>query len=122
MTKLTESMKICIKSGDRLLEDAENLQIFKRYASVYALIKLAQEEYAKCFILKLVEAGVLKLTKEVRRSLNHHISKQLMLLILEYINPNTNEFLRKINSKTCFKISPRAVDAINIYIYEILHK
>src|SRR3989344_9069597 len=92
--KLGVTIENCIKNGDRLLRDAKYLFDFKSFASAYVLAKLAQEEFSKSFILSLVNTGALKWTKEVRKSLNHHVSKQLVGLIIEYLNPSTEEFLK----------------------------
>ncbi|TSC55126.1 MAG: hypothetical protein LiPW30_592 [Parcubacteria group bacterium LiPW_30] len=120
--KLSQSIKVCEKNGNRLLEDSEYLFDLDRYASAYGLAKLAQEEFAKGFILKLVKNGALKWTNEVRSSLNHHVSKQLMVIILEFLNPSTDEFLEMIKSKTLLS-RPRVVsDAINIYVHEVLRR
>jgi len=120
--ELSQSIKVCEKNGYRLLEDSKYLYDFDRYASAYGLAKLAQEEFAKGFILKLIKDGALKWTKEVRISLNHHISKQLMAIILEFLNPDTDEFLKMIENKTLF-IRPRKVtDTIDIYVHEVLRR
>ena len=120
--KLGKTVRICIKNGGRLLRDAKYLFDFESYASAYVLAKLAQEEFAKSFILKLVEVKSLKWTKEVKRSLNHHISKQLMGIILEYLNPDAEEFLKMIKDNSLFKRSDKVSDAINIYVHEILRR
>ncbi|MEK7088581.1 MAG: AbiV family abortive infection protein [Patescibacteria group bacterium] len=120
--KLGNTTKACIKNGNRLLEDAKYLFDFGSYASAYALSKLAQEEFAKSFILKLVEAGSLKWTMEVRKSLKHHVSKQLMGIILEYLNPSTEEFFKMLKDNTLFKKPTKVSDAINIYIHEVLRR
>jgi len=120
--KLSQSIKTCAESGERLLEDAEHLHDFERYASAYGLAKLAQEEFAKGFILKLVKDGALKWTNEVRRSLNHHVSKQLMLIIVEFLNPSTEDFLIAIKNKTLSERPKKVSDAINIYIHEVLRR
>ena len=119
---LSESIKICEKNGNRLLEDAEYLNDFDRYPSAYGLAKLAQEEFAKGFILMLVENGALKWTTEVKRSLNHHVSKQLMAVILEFLNPDIDDFIKMIENKTLLDRPKKVSDAINIYIHEILHR
>lgn len=118
--KFGKTVRTCIKNGDRLLEDAKYLFDFESYASAYVLAKLAQEEFAKSFLLKLVEARSLKWTKEVRRSLNHHISKQLMGIILEYLNPNIDEFLKMVKDNSLLKRPAKVSDAMNIYVHEIL--
>jgi len=120
--KLVQAVKICGNNGDRLLEDAEYLYDLGRYASAYGLAKLAQEEFAKGFILKLVENGALKWTKEVRRSLNHHVSKQLMAIILEFLNPDTDKFLEMIKNNTLLKRPKKVSDAMNLYVYEVLRR
>ena len=120
--ELLQSIKVCEKNGVRLLEDSEYLYDFDRYASAYGLAKLSQEEFAKGFILKLVENGALKWTTEVRRSLNHHVSKQLMVVILEFLNPDTDEFLKMIENKTLLNRPRKVSDAINIYVHEVLRR
>lgn len=120
--ELTESIKICVRNGDRLLEDAKWLCDFDRYASAYGIAKLAQEEYAKGFILQLVESGALNWDDEVKRSLNHHVSKQLISIILDHINPDFDEFMKLVKNKTLLNRPPKVSDAINIYIHEILSR
>lgn len=120
--ELKKAIEACIKNGNRILEDAEYLFGLGSHASVYVLAKLAQEEFAKGFILELVEAKSLKWTKELRRSLNHHVSKQLMGTILEYLNPSTEDFLKMIEEKSLLKRPTKVSDAMNIYIHEILRR
>lgn len=120
--QLSQSIKVCEKNGNRLLEDAEYLYDLDKFASAYGLAKLAQEEFAKGFILKLVASGALKWTTEVRRSLNHHVSKQLMTVILEFLNPDTDDFLKMIENKTLLNRPKKVSDAINIYVHEVLRR
>lgn len=119
---LVKTIKICIENGNRLLDDAKYLFDLESFASAYALAKLAQEEFSKSFILRLVEIKALDWTREVRRSLNHHISKQLMGIILEYLNPSTEDFLKFIKDGTLLNKSGSVCDSINIYIHEILRR
>jgi AbiV family abortive infection protein len=118
--KLSKAIADCIENGERLLEDADILCSYERYATSYGLAKLAQEEFAKGFILKLVESGSLNWNKEVQRSLNHHVSKQIMAIILDYIYPTTEQFLEMINNKTFLNRPQKVTDAMNIYVHEIL--
>ncbi len=119
MGRFHYSARACLKNGERLLADSENLFDWERYPSAFALAKLAQEEFAKCFILKLVAIGTLRWTRVVRRSLNHHISKQLMALILDYLYPDTDELMAMIKNKS-WGMPKKVADAMNIYIHEIL--
>jgi len=118
----TEGIQMCIKNGNRLMEDSKYLFDVESYASSYMLAKISQEEFAKGFILKLIKDGALKWTIEVRRSLNHHISKQLMILILEFLNPNDDDFEKMIKDYTKFNKQRKVYDAINIYVHEILRR
>lgn len=120
--KLTKAIEDCEKNGTRLLEDADILCDYGSYATAYGIAKLAQEEFAKGFILKLVESGALNWNKEVQRSLNHHVSKQIMAILLDYINPTFEEFSEMIKNNTLLQRPQKVIDAMNIYIYEILMK
>ena len=46
---------------------------------------LAQEEFAKAFVLALVRDGLLPWTEEVRRSLRVHECKHLVTIIMEWL-------------------------------------
>jgi len=118
--KLEKAIEDCRKNGERLLEDADLLCGFKSYATAYGIAKLAQEEFAKGFILKLVQSGALNWNKEVQRSLNHHVSKQIMAILLDYINPTNKEFLEMIERGTFLNRPQKVTDAMNIYVHEIL--
>lgn len=120
--QLNLSIKTCNQNGKRLLGDSELLYDFEKYSSSYGLAKLAQEEFAKGFILKLVNSGALKWTKEVQRSLNHHISKQLVSVILNFLNPSIEEFLIMVENKTLLSRPRNVSDAINVYIHEVLNR
>ena len=119
---LKETIRQCAENGERLLEDADFLKDMERYPSAYAFAKLAQEEFAKALILKLVSSGALQWTPEVRWTLNHHVPKQLMSVILDYLHPTTEDFLEKIRTGTLFKWPKKMADSINIYIHEILKR
>lgn len=122
MKEFRSSARLCLKNGERLLADAEHLFDWNRYPSAFALAKLAQEEFAKCFILKLASRGELKWTKAVHASLKHHVSKQLLSLILDYLNPDTEEFLFMLKNNTLHLMPKKVADAMNIYLGEILAK
>lgn len=84
-----------LENGDRLADDAEVMVDYERFPSAYALALLAQEEYAKAFLLSLVDAGALPWSGDVRRALHDHVCKQLVSLILDYLSPDIDEFLRR---------------------------
>lgn len=117
---LEEAIEVCRKNGLRLLEDAKNLYEYGSYPTAFGLTKLSQEEFAKAYILLLVHVGALNWTKEVQRSLNHHISKQIISILLDHINPNDEVFFKMIKEKTLLSRPQKVVDALNIYVNEIL--
>lgn len=120
--ELSQSINICRNNGDRLLEDAKHLYDFDRYASAYGIAKLAQEEYAKGFILKLVDSGALNWSNEVQKSLNHHVAKQVVSIILDFLNPSYEEFSRMIKEQKLLEKPQKVLDAVSIYVYEILKR
>lgn len=95
---------------------------FERFPTSYALAMLAQEEYAKAFLLCLVDAGAVHWSADVRRALKDHVCKQLLSVILDYLWPDTDEFLRRLNSPdTEPQIFPAHVlDAIHLICHERL--
>jgi AbiV family abortive infection protein len=117
-----KTIRLCLENGKRLLSDAGLLKDMGSYQSAYALAKIAQEEFAKALILKFVNSGSLKWTPEVRRSLNHHVSKQLISVILDYLSPSTEDFLQQVKEGNLLIWPKRVADAMNIYIHEILRR
>ncbi|HEY7219103.1 MAG TPA: AbiV family abortive infection protein [Candidatus Binatia bacterium] len=82
--RLRQAMKACIENGQRLHDDAEWLGS-DRSATTIALCILAQEEFAKAFLLHLVSEEIIPWTAKVRKSLYDHRHKQLIGLIMEWL-------------------------------------
>jgi len=80
---LEAAIRTSIQNGERLAEDAETMLDYERFPTAHALAVLAQEEYAKAFLLALVDAGALPWSADVRRALRDHICKQLLTVVLE---------------------------------------
>ena len=57
---------------------------------------LAEEEFAKAFILYLVEMEVIPWTKEITRSLNDHSSKHLMGIVVDWITTFISDFFTEL--------------------------
>src|SRR5437879_1769498 len=55
---LRESSTACLENGRRLLDDAEYLEFSEPATTSYVLSLLAEEEFAKGFVLALVVRGV----------------------------------------------------------------
>lgn len=81
------SMAACSENGKRLLEDANTMLGWDRFSTALALAVLAQEEFAKVFLLQLVVDNALPWTSEVQRSMARHQSKHLLAIVMEWIPP-----------------------------------
>jgi AbiV family abortive infection protein len=84
---LSESMSACMANGRKLLEDAKLLFGWDRFSTALALSVLAQEEFAKAFLLQLVVDDALPWLPEVQRSMARHQCKHLLAIILEWLPP-----------------------------------
>jgi len=78
-------MDICNENGKNLLDDAKLLFGMDRFSTAFALAVLAQEEFAKGFLLQLVIDDALPWTPEIRRSMTRHKCKHLAAIIMEWI-------------------------------------
>ena len=119
------SIEACIKSGKRLLEDAEWLT--HRESTGIALAMLAQEEFAKAFVLALVRDGIVPWTEEVQRSLRVHECKHLVTVIMEWLsvvneirsNQSLEELLRRDDS---LHLPANVAIAMNIFRHEMIER
>jgi AbiV family abortive infection protein len=82
---LKKSIAMCIANGKALLDDADNLFAYDRFSTALALGVLAQEEFAKAFLLQLVADDALPWLPEVRRSINRHECKHLLAIIMDWL-------------------------------------
>lgn len=122
---LQQSIEACINSGKRLLEDAEWLM--HRESTGIALAMLAQEEFAKAFVLALVRDGIVPWTGEVRRSLRVHECKHLVTIIMEWLsavneiraNQPLEESLRRDDS---LHLPANVAIAMNIFRHEMIER
>jgi len=119
---LTKAISVILDNGDRLVEDARNLAEYGRFPTAYALCILAQEEYAKAFLLYLISEGAIPWTQELRRMLHDHTCKQLLSLIIDFLEPD--DFLAWLDKRKNenYKIPAHIIDVINILRHEKLPK
>ena len=112
--------------GRRLLEDAECLFENERSPSANALAILAQEEFAKAFILKLVREGTIPLSEEVLRATRDHCCKHLMAIVMEYLFVEWDSLVEHM--KNYFqqpyppKIPDKIADALDIFCHEKIRR
>ena len=74
-----------MENGKRLLEDASDLEFRDPPSSRFFLIMIAQEEFAKAFILHLVKENAIPFTSPVLRAINNHACKHLVGMIMDYM-------------------------------------
>lgn len=124
LVKFARSIKACLKNGDRILEEAE----YDLYQSPtgLALAILAQEEFAKAFILQLVSERSIPWTSEVRRSLLNHECKHLIGIIMDWLLPSDEDIFRRceawVKGHPPNNYTADVSNAINIYRHEMIEK
>lgn len=84
---LSASISAVTDNGKKLLEDARLLFDWDRYSTALALAVLAQEEFAKAFLLQLVRDEALPWLPEVQRSIARHQCKHLLGIVMEWLPP-----------------------------------
>ena len=88
---LTSSIEACVANAERLLDDTMMLEFQKPLASRLVLSMLAQEEFAKAFLLFLVREQVIAWSPYLLRAMNDHACKQLIGTVIEYLSPRWDE-------------------------------
>lgn len=91
----SRSISVCIENGKALLEDARLLFDWDRFSTALALSVLAQEEFAKAFLLQLVADDALPWLPEIQRSMARHQSKHLLAIVMEWLPPFDWEHLKE---------------------------
>ncbi|MCR4269146.1 hypothetical protein [Nitratireductor sp. ZSWI3] len=82
---LKKSIEVCIANGARLLDDAMMLEFEKPPSSRLYLVLIAQEEFAKAFMLRLVAMDIFPLSRPILRAMNDHTCKQLVGMLMDYM-------------------------------------
>jgi len=82
---LSQSITATVDNGKSLLDDAKMLFDWDRFSTALALGVLAQEEFAKAFLLQLVADGALPWLPEVRMSIARHQCKHLLAIVMEWL-------------------------------------
>ncbi len=90
-----ESARACIENGNRLLDDAEMLEFSEPPSTAFALAIIAQEEFAKGFLMALVARKVIPWHPLIYRASRDHTCKQLLGIVMEYLTSDFDEFLTR---------------------------
>ncbi len=94
-TTFLEAAAACVSNGERLLYDAEFLIYAEPPSTSFALALIAQEEFAKAFLLLLVSKDVIPWNAPVYRATRDHTCKQLLGLVMSYLSPDMDEEYRR---------------------------
>jgi len=94
-SRFVEAASACLSNGERLLNDADFLIYSEPPNTSFALALLAQEEFAKAFLMVLVSKGVIPWNALIYRATSDHTCKQLMGLVMSYISPDADEDFRR---------------------------
>ena len=117
---LSAALRASYENATRLLDDAQYLLEYGRFPTSYALSILAQEEYAKTFLLFLVGDDAIPWNAEVRRALRDHTCKQLIASIMEYLDAEWQRLISPSFDPAQFRRSfpSHVADALNIVRHE----
>lgn len=126
LVKYQAAIAACIANGSRLLQDAGYLQEYGCLPSGKALAILAQEEFAKAYLLRLVEEAAIPDCPEVHRACRDHVCKHLVSVIMIHLFTPWDDVLgrEKIvrEAQGDFPFPWKVADAINILYHEKLRK
>lgn len=118
-----EAIGACIENGKRLVRDAETLRDYESYSTALAMAILAEEEFAKAFLLFLIQEQALPSTAEVWRALRDHYCKHLLRVWMEYLDADVDDFIGRVRMQYNEDELPRAVaGAVNLFRHERVRK
>jgi AbiV family abortive infection protein len=98
-TDYRDAIRACVANGKRLLDDAEWLRDSDRNPTTLALTILAEEEFAKAFLLYLLQERVIPSTPEVWRSLRDHYCKHLLTIVMEYLHVGDGSVIPRFDAQ-----------------------
>lgn len=82
---LSASIISCLDNGHRLIEETYDLEFREPSATILYLAMIAQEEFAKAFMLLLIRDEVIPFSAPILRAMNDHACRQLVGLIMDYV-------------------------------------
>jgi AbiV family abortive infection protein len=118
--QIQKSIRVILDNGDRLAEDARSLWEMDRFPSAFALCILSQEEYGKAFLLHFVSFRAIPWNEDVQRLLRDHTSKQLLALIMDFLDPDVEDFSAwlDVRREAGHKLPEYVEDALKIIHHE----
>lgn len=122
--KWSAAVRACLDNGTRLFEDAKYLVEYGRFPTARAIAILAQEEFAKAYLLRLVADGAIPDCDEVVRACRDHVCKHLVSVIMLHLYVPIEDIGARVAAWSKPRIVPtfpsKVADAINILCHEKL--
>lgn len=116
----------CVENGERLFDDAKFMNDVSRYSTAMALAILAEEEFAKAFLLYLVKDDALPWTTEIRQALRDHKCKHLLAILMEHLSPTEDQLSSRLMEQIDFaresQLPKDVSSAINLLRHEKVGK
>ena len=118
-TNILKAIRECNDNGKRLLDEAEFIEFEIPPSTMLFFSMIAQEEFAKSFLLYLVGIGVIPWNPLILRATRDHKCKQLICVVMDFLNPDTDAFLKRFVFKGIpLDFPPKVADAIKLLRYE----
>ncbi len=88
---------------------------------------IAQEEFAKAFVLLLVREDVVPWSPQLRRAMSDHACKQPVGVIIEYVDPEWEtikelERIIRVDVELGDRLPPKVASAINVLRHEKIRR
>lgn len=124
---LTASIVACIDNGERILDDAMQVEFQEPPCTKLMLSMIAQEEFAKAFVLLLVREDVVPWSPQLLRAMSDHACKQLVGVIIEYVDPEWEtieelERIIRVDVDLGDRLPPKVASAINVLRHEKIRR
>lgn len=113
-----KSARVCLVNAERLLNEAEWLENETPPATKAFLSMTAQEECSKGFLLYLVSTEAIPWSPLLLRAARDHTCKQLIGVVIDFLEPEDDEFFRRLKEHDFSTLPKRVLDAITILRYE----
>lgn len=92
---IEDAARAALANGRRLIDDAEYLIYGEPPSTSSFLASIAQEEFAKSFLLALCARLQMDWTSHLGRAARDHTCKQLLCIVMDYLSPDIDTFLER---------------------------
>jgi hypothetical protein len=82
---LADTIDACVANGNKLRDESYDFEFREPPSLQLYVLLIAQEEFAKAFLLLLVRDEIVPFSRPLLRAMNDHACKHLVGLIMDYI-------------------------------------